>query len=154
MQMIEAIRHTGITVTDMGLALELYRDLLGLRVVMDNEASGPWFSQVVGLEDARARVVMLEAPDGARLELFEYLSHPEDAPASPRPSKIGCTHVAFRVSHLDALYQKLLDRGYTFDSPPSKTPDGFARVTYGHDADGTIIELVEILDPASAPYAP
>jgi catechol 2,3-dioxygenase-like lactoylglutathione lyase family enzyme len=151
MQMIDGIRHTGITVTDMELALELYRDLLGLRVVMDNEASGPWFSQVVGLENARARVVMLEAPDGARLELFEYLSHPEDAPTKPLPSRIGCTHVAFRVGDLDALYRKLLDRGYTFDSPPSNTPDGFARVTYGHDADGTIIELVEILDPASAP---
>ncbi len=152
--MVEGLRHAGMTVTDMDRALALYRDLLGLRVVMDNLTSGPWFSQVVGLAKARARVVMLEAPDGTRLELFEYRSHPEAAPRDPRASNVGCTHVAFRVNDLDVMYEELLAQSYACNSPPLITPDGYAKVIYAHDADGTIVELVEILDPVRTPYAP
>ncbi len=44
---------------------------------------------------------------------------------------------------------KLKAEGIHFHAPPTVSPDGGAKVTYCHDSEGVMIELVEIL-PQSA----
>ena len=151
--MIKTIRHTGIIVTKMDRALEFYRDLLGMEVVLDKEQEGEYFAKVVALEGVRMRVVMLQVPDGNKVELFEFYSHPKKAPEKVETSDIGCSHIAIAIDDLDAAYEKFSQKGIQFNCPPIMSPDGYAKVAYCHDPDGTIIELVQILDTGKNPYA-
>jgi len=151
--MIEAIRHTGIVVTEMGRALEFYRDLLGLEVVLDREQGGEFLAELMALEGVRMRVVMLQAPDGNKVELFEFHSHPKEAPGKVETSDIGCSHLAVAIDDLEAAYEELSQKGIQFNCPPVVSPDGYAKVAYCHDPDGTIVELVQILDTGKNPYA-
>ena len=53
---------------------------------------------------------------------------------------------------IDAEYQRLLNAGIKFHTPPPKSDQlggGKIRATYGRDPDGNVIELQEVLDPNS-----
>ena len=150
--MIRAVRHTGIVVTNMQRALKFYAEALGLEVVLDVEKQGEFLEQLTALPGVRMRIVMLQAPDGNKVELFEFNSHPRKAPETVEAATIGCSHIAVAVKDLGDLYGRLLQHGIRFNCPPLVSPDGYAKVTYCHDPDGTLIELVEILDAAQDPY--
>lgn len=150
--MIKTLRHAGIVVTDMEESLGFYRDLLGLRVVLDKELSGEFLDGLLGLRGVRMRAVMLQAPDGNRVELFQFRSHPKKRPENIAISDIGCSHVAFSVEDLDDTFDTLSRNGIKFNCAPRVSPDGYAKVTYCHDPDGTIIELAQILDSDREPY--
>ena len=150
--MIKTIRHTGIIVTKMDRALEFYRDLLGMEVVLDREQEGEFVGKLIALEDVRMRVVMLQAPDGNKVELFEFYSHPKKAPEKVQTSDIGCSHIAVAIDNVEAAYEKFSQKGIQFNCPPVVSPDGYAKVAYCHDPDGTIVELVQILDTGKNPY--
>ena len=150
--MIKTIRHTEIIVTKMDRALEFYRDLLGLEVVLDKEQEGEFFGKLIALAGVRMRVVMLQAPDGNKVELFEFYSHPEKAPEKVETSDIGCSHIAIAIDDLDAAYEKFSQKGIQFNCPPVMSPDGYAKVAYCHATDGTLVDLVQILDTGRNPY--
>ena len=143
--MIKALRHTGVVVTDMEKSLCFYRDLLGMKVILDREQGGEYLDRLIGHRDLRMRLVMLQAPDGNKVELFEFYSHPKKAPEAVETSDIGCSHVAFSVDDVDDLYERLSKEGIRFNYRPQVSPDGYAKVAYCHDPDGTIIELVQVL---------
>ena len=145
------IRHTGIIVTDMDRALTFYRDLLGLKVVLDAQQDNEFASALTAYPGKR-RIVMLEAPDGNKIELFQFYDHPRPAPEKVEMGTIGCSHVCFMVEDMDAVYEEFEAKGVQFNCEPLISPDGYGKVTYCHDWDGTIIELVEILDTGKDPY--
>ena len=143
--MIKGIRHTGIVVTDMEKALAFYRDLMGLRVVKDFSEEGDYIDSISGLSGVHLHMVKLVAEDGAMVELLHYPSHPGEAPVNPQVCNIGCSHVAFTVDDIDKEYARLLKSGVRFNCAPYVSPDGYAKVTFCCDPDGTYIELVEVL---------
>jgi lactoylglutathione lyase len=152
--MVKEIRHTGIVVTDMDRALSFYRDLLGLKnVVVDRIVEGPFFETLTALDGARIRIVMLATDEGSKVELLQYLSHPRPAPPRHESCDIGCSHVAFTVSDLDRMHEEMTARGVHFKHPPQIDDLGYAKVAYLHDFDGTIVELVEIVDARNTPYS-
>ena len=151
--MIRTIRHTGIVVTKMERALEFYRDLMGLKVVFDKKLGGDeFFGKLIALPGVRMRLVMLQAEDGNKVELFEFYSHPKKARETVETSDIGCSHIAVSVDDLDAVYEKLSRKGIRFNNTPVVSPDGYAKVAYCRDPDGTFIEVVQILDIGKNPY--
>lgn len=151
--MVKGIRHTGIVVSDMEKALYFYRDLLGLnKILCDSVVSSQAHSLVTGLTGARIHTVMLEAPDGSCLELLQYLSHPRPAPAGAESCDVGCSHVAFTVDNVDHLYSELSSKGVHFNGAPQVDQAGYAKFTYVHDFDGTIVELTEVVDQGKTPY--
>jgi len=145
------VRHTGITVTNMEKALAFYRDLLGLKVVLDAELEGAFFDELTAHAGPR-RAVMLETPDGNRIELFQFHLHAKAAPEKTEISDIGCSHVAFSVDDMDLAYRELTAKGVRFNCEPQVSPDGYAKVAYCHDPDGTIVELTQVLNPGKDPY--
>jgi len=151
--MTKAIRHTGVIVTNMERSLEFYRDMLGLIVVLDREQEGEFLARLIALPGVRMRVAMLQAEDGNKVELFQFYSHPKPAPEKVETSDIGCSHLAFAIEDVDAAYEEFQQKGIKFNSAPMISPDGYAKVVYCHDPDGTIIELVQILDTSKNPYA-
>ena len=142
---MKEIRHTGIVVTDMEKALRFYRDLLGLKVVKDSREEGDYIDSITGLSRVRLWMVKLTADDGSMVELLQYLSHPQEALDNHQICDIGCSHIAFTVDDIDKEYARLSENGVRFNCPPCVSPDGYAKVSFCHDPDGTRIELVEVL---------
>lgn len=152
--MVKNVRHAGIVVSDMDKGLRFYRDLLGLKkVVFDGEVEGDFQEKVTGLSGAHMRIVMLQADDGNRIELLQYLSHPREPRDMVASCDVGCSHVAFTVGDLDALCDQLTAEGLAINHAPQVDGAGYAKVVYAHDFDGSIVELVEIIDPDRTIYA-
>lgn len=141
---MKAIRHAGIVVSDIDKALGFYVGLLGLKVKIDMLEEGVYIDNIVNLKNVQVRTIKMEADDGNLIELLWYKSHPR-APQPKEACAIGASHVAFTVDDLDKEYDRLRAAGVRFNCPPQISPNGKAKVTYCHDPDGTLIELVEPL---------
>ena len=138
--------HVNVVVTDMERSIRFYASLLGLKVVMDRPLEGDWFEQVTGLAGARARCVILAAPNGAcRIELLEYETG-ECAPAAAPPSAAGLRHMALRVDDMDACLTILhheFGQSVAATEVPKDIVRGGKRMCYIRDPDGAIIELCQ-----------
>jgi len=143
--MIRDVRHTGIVVTDLEAALRFYRDLLGFRETKRLEESGAYIDNMLALDGAQVTTVKLTAPDGNLVELLHFRSHPRPRPPPPEACRIGITHIAFTVEDLEHMHSALTAAGVRFNAPPQLSPDGYAKVTFCRDPDGTLIELVQVL---------
>jgi catechol 2,3-dioxygenase-like lactoylglutathione lyase family enzyme len=144
--MIRTVRHIGIVVKKIDDVLPFYRDLLGLKLVKKSHEPEEYASFLLGLSHCQLITVKLAAEEGETLiELLEFASHPDDQESLPELTCPGITHIAFTVKDLDELYQKLIRAGITFISPPSKSPEGFAKVAFCRDPAGNYLELVEVL---------
>ena len=143
--MITHIRHVGLVVADLERALSFWRDVLGFRVDRKMDESGPHIDAMMGLEEVRVTTIKLAAPDGNLIELLHFPSHPDQPAWTGTPYSTGFTHVALTVDDVDATCQKLAEAGVTFEASPQRSPDGYAKVTYGRGPEGVLLELVEVL---------
>ncbi|MEW6055122.1 MAG: VOC family protein [Bdellovibrionota bacterium] len=142
--MITHIRHVGIVVSDLEKSLKFYRDLLGFTVHKQAEETGSYLDQMLALEGVRVTTVKMKAPDGNLIELLNFASH-RRSHRSRETCEVGITHFAVTVPDIDDAYQKLRAAGVVFNAPPQRSPDGYAKVTYCKDPDGSFVELVEVL---------
>jgi catechol 2,3-dioxygenase-like lactoylglutathione lyase family enzyme len=143
--MITQIRHTGLVVANLECALEFWCDVLGFRVSKRMEESGPHIDAMLGLKEVRLTTAKLAAPDGSLIELLCFHSHPDQPNWKGAVYSTGFTHIALTVEDLDSTCQKLAEAGVTFYAPPQRSPDGYAKVTYGQGPEGVLLELVEML---------
>jgi catechol 2,3-dioxygenase-like lactoylglutathione lyase family enzyme len=142
---LKAIRHIGIVVTDLESSLHFYRDLLGLKMIKELDESGKYIDKISSLKHVKVKTVKMAADDGNLIELLHYQSHPTKPKKNKNIFEIGCSHVAFTVEDLEFEYQRLKKNGVPFNTPPQYSPDGYAKITFCRDPDGTLIELVEVL---------
>ena len=141
-----SLRHVGITVQDMKKSLELYRDYFKFQVVWDEIEEGKFIDGLSGIDDIVVRTVKLKDLNGGMVELLEYESHPQSLENLRPIVNIGVSHFAMTVQDLDKTYEDLLKLGLSFNEKPAISPDGGAKVWFGRDFDGTLIELVEVLN--------
>ena len=139
------IRHTGIVVSDAERSIEFYTGLLGFEIKKDMLESGDYIDNFSALEGAVVRTVKMTLGNGDMVELLCYQTHPEVTDIDRPITRIGCSHIAMTVDNLDDTYERLVNAGVVFNSPPQYSPDGFAKVTFCKDPDGSLIELVEEL---------
>jgi catechol 2,3-dioxygenase-like lactoylglutathione lyase family enzyme len=143
--MIRSVRHTGIVVRDLEKSTEFY---CALGFVKDNQAieEGNFIDTVVGLQNTKLEWVKLKAPDGYLLELLQYHSHPESTEITQQKSnKLGCSHMAFSVDNIDRICEKIEQLGGFVINPPALTNDKKIKVSYCHDLEGVLMEIVEVL---------
>lgn len=141
---MKAIRHTGIVVNDLERAMFFYRDMLGLKVVKQIDECGVYLEMITGLKGVKITTVKMSADDGNLIELLKFYSHPCDS-QDRNINTLGISHVAFTVDNVEAEYLRLLNQGILFVSAPQISPNGYAKVAFCRDPDGTFIELVEVL---------
>jgi catechol 2,3-dioxygenase-like lactoylglutathione lyase family enzyme len=142
------VRHAGIVVRDMERSLAFYRDLLGLKPVIDFTEQGEFIATLTGAASVRLRMVKLVADNGGMVELLQFLSHPQSPRSNNHLWDTGPTHVAFTVENIDQIYKDWTAKGIEFTCPPQVDPPGTAKVTFCRDPDGVYLELVELLsDP-------
>ena len=140
--MINSVAHTAISVADMDRSLAFYRDLLGMRVAMDVESTSRKLGIIVGLPSAQARIVMLEAGN-QQIELFQYRTPAgRPLPKELRQCDNGLIHIAFRVTDLEGLCERLRKAGARFYSEPQVVGREM-KVVYFTDPDGVTLELME-----------
>lgn len=131
--------HFAVTVSNLDRAVAFYRDTLGLDVLSEFSVGGEAFATGVGIDDASAEFVHLEAGD-ARVELVEYT--PEgDTASENRLNQPGATHLGLEVDDLDSVYESLPDGVETIAEP--QTTESGTRILFVRDPDGTLVELLE-----------
>lgn len=144
--MIQGVHHTCITVTDLERSIAFYRDVLGLELILteESERSGDDRSKALGVAKAQVKLAILRAGD-AQVELIEYVTA-QGRPYDRNNNDVGAMHIAFHVSDVDAVYQRMLDQGVRFTSPPATIPAGPMegwRWTYFFDPDGVSLEIIQ-----------
>lgn len=127
--------HTMVRVSDLDESLDFYCNKLGLRELERREH-----------EQGRFTLVFLAAPgdEEAQIELT-YNWDPEEYGEG---RNFG--HVAYQVSNIYDLCQRLMDNGVTINRPPR---DG--RMAFIRSPDNISIELLQAGDPlpAEEPWA-
>lgn len=153
---IRGVHHVGMSVPDIAIARRFYIDLLGAEEISaaDWEAGNPWIDAIVGLKDSAAKTFIARLKN-VQIECFEYTSprSPDMDPARP-VNWFGYTHVGFEVDDIQATYDRMIEAGLTFHTPPDLSTivtdgdgrkSGFA-ATYGRDFFGNVFEILEIHD--------
>ncbi|MDO9464718.1 MAG: VOC family protein [bacterium] len=145
MNTIKNIRHTGIVVSDMERSLKFYRNIMGLKQVIDFTEEGNFIDTISNLKGVRLRMVKLVAEDGGMIELLHYASHPKSKRGENKLCELGPTHVAFTVRDVEKVYADWSVKGIRCNSKPIVSPDGKAKLFFCQDPDGTFLEIVQML---------
>jgi catechol 2,3-dioxygenase-like lactoylglutathione lyase family enzyme len=140
---IQRMEHVGVVVDDLAAATAFF---VGLGLELQGEASvqGDWVDRVVGLDGVRARIAMLQTPDGhGRVELTQFdtpaaQGGDPQAPANTR----GIRHLSFSVQDIDAVVAGLRDRGGELVGELERYEDRY-RLCYVRGPEGIIVELAE-----------
>ena len=144
--MITQIRHTGIVVEDLDIALEFYRDVLGFKVKKSMNESGSFIETILGLKGVEVTTVKMSSPDGNLIELLRYKTHKVDGEKSERKIfDLGISHIALTVDNLESDYKRIKLAGARFISIPQTNLEGTAKVAFCEDPCGNILELVQSL---------
>ena len=146
--MLKATRHVGIVVRDLEAMLAFYRDFLRLEVQIDFREKGEFIDTIQALDGVDLRMVKLSLPDGSLIELLCDDGHP---PAELSPRRLcdpGLGHVAFTVEDVEEMYREFRTRGFETLSAPVTSPDGKARLFFGRDPEGNLLELVQVFPSA------
>jgi len=145
---VSRIDHVGITTSDLDRSLHFYVDLLGLRLLSRNLLSGPDLAALLGFESVAIDNADLDSGDGRILELMQYVQ-PATARVTYQSSDAPTTHIAFTVSDLATVTERLTEAGIEILSrrrlkihDPGGAWDG-VQCLYLRDPDGVILELVQ-----------
>ena len=132
--------HVGVVVEDLDGAAAFFHQL-GLRTVGETGAEGDWVDRVIGLERVRARVVMLETPDGhARVELSRFDTPQAAGRAEPAAAnEPGIRHLCFEVQELDSILERT---GAELVGEVARYEDSY-RLCYVRGPEGILVELAE-----------
>lgn len=136
--LITAIDHVGVAVADLDAAIKWYHDYLGMIVLHEEVNEGQ------GVREAMLSV--RGAPVGsAQLQLMAPLD--ETSPIAKFLDKRGpgIQQLAYRVSDIDALTERLRDQGIRllYDAPRRGTANSRINFIHPKDAGGVLVELVE-----------
>jgi catechol 2,3-dioxygenase-like lactoylglutathione lyase family enzyme len=135
-----------INVEDMTAAKAFFEEL-GMEVVGETTVEGPWAGKVIGLEDVRADIVMLQTPDGhGRVELSRFHTppavrvEPEDAPSNA----LGIRRIMFAVEDIDGVVSRLRNHGGELLDEIAQYEDLY-RLCFVRGPEGIIVGLAEEL---------
>ncbi len=134
--MVKNIRHTGIAVFELDRAIKFYRDILGLKLVEEENLDKKFVKNLFNWEHADLRYAKLKTQnDKTLLELWFFKFTIDVTPAF--------SHIAFTVDNLDKIYKKLVANKITCVSEPMLDPSGKHKLCFCKDTEGNLLELVE-----------
>ncbi|WP_443478342.1 VOC family protein [Novosphingobium aerophilum] len=141
---VSGIDHVGINVPDAGKAAAFFHDLIGTRVMSDwrpAPVDRQWKRRFRWHASARLRrLMMIEAGDGSKIELFEYAS-PHASLRQPHEDDVSATHIALKAHDPARAVATVRAMGLTVSNEPVTLPDG-SRWFYFLTPWGSQIELV------------
>ena len=102
-----------INVEDMEAAKAFFVEL-GMELVGETQVEGEWAGKVIGLENVRADIAMMQTPDGhGRVELSKFHSPPaiRPEPQNAPSNTLGMRRVMFTVDDVDDVVDRLRTHG-------------------------------------------
>ena len=140
---IQRMEHVGITVNDLAAAVEFFVEL-GLEPRGKGQVEGRWVDRIVALDDVRAELAMLRAPDGhGEIELVKFHSPPTETGDTDAPVNTpGLRHLAFLVEDIQAVVAGLKARGTELVGELVRYEDSYW-LCYVRGPEGIIVELAE-----------
>ena len=128
--MLNGFHHVAIICSDYPRSKQFYTEILGFSVIAEN------------YREARDSYKCdLALADGSQIELFSF----PNAPTRPsRPEAQGLRHLAFKVDNLEAVIEKLREKGVECEHV---RVDEYTdkRFTFFQDPDGLPLELYEVV---------
>ena len=160
--MLTKVDHIAFVVKNLEREIQFYRDVLGLELILRRIWDEDYVRQMVGIPEAILDIALFKLPgedgsplseDGsltpgkgdAMLELIEYIQ-PKGATTDERPNTPGNAHIAFLVTNIDSVIDRLRKANAVFISEPlqaSAGPNKGRKVVYVRDPDGIIIQLMQ-----------
>ncbi len=136
--LVTAIDHVGIAVADLDDAISWYHDHLGMIVVHEeiNEEQGV----------REAMLAVRGAPAGStQVQLMAPLHETSTIAKFLDKRGPGIQQLAYRVSDLDALCERLREQGVRllYEAPRRGTAGSRINFIHPKDAGGVLVELVE-----------
>ncbi len=145
--MITHMDHINIVVENLAEAEAFFR-MLGFKKHHEGDLSGNWISEIVGLDNVKARYVALSLPKNrTTLELIQF-----ESPKSPkadetnRSSKAndkGFRHMAFEVDDIHEEVQRLKQSGVKFLSEIQTYEATGKQLIYFYGPEGILLELAQ-----------
>jgi len=144
------VAAVGLTVANMDRSVRFYTDVLTFTLVADTTIDAPSLGRLVGVGNARVRVVRLQLGD-EWLELTQYLRGSGRAPpGDSRSNDRWFQHVAIIVSDMDRAFARLEAAGVQGASAggpeelPAWNPNaGGIKAFYFRDPDGHPLEILQ-----------
>ncbi len=142
---IRRVHHHTFTVSNMEASLHFYRDLLGFSLSYDKVRENlPAYDRVMQLQDVKLHVALLSDPtEECTIALLEF-KNPRPRVREQNNLFVGSTALAVQTDDIDGDYARLVAAGVRFTCEPvDVVRDGqlAARLAYGFDPDGIVIEL-------------
>jgi catechol 2,3-dioxygenase-like lactoylglutathione lyase family enzyme len=149
--MITGMQHVGVCVSNLENSLAFYCGTLGLKKQVGFEIEEEKVSRnILGLPGAKLRVAMVqhgESTEATVIELIQFLSPSgKGFPDDFQYNNVGITHIAFKVTEIDKMYNDLVGKGVRFNSPVQTVETkelGTIKAAYFRDPDGISLELME-----------
>ncbi|MCZ4408525.1 VOC family protein [Cryomorphaceae bacterium 1068] len=139
--------HTNIVSSDWKKLADFYIKTFGCKLVPPvRNQSGDWLDKGTGLRNAHIEGAHLRLPghgeNGPTLEIYQY-QHMESQ-EFVSPNKRGFGHIAFEVSDVEMMLEKLIKNGgQTIGEIVKREVNGVGELTfvYARDSEGNSIEL-------------
>jgi methylmalonyl-CoA/ethylmalonyl-CoA epimerase len=132
--MFVGLDHVGVAVKNLGEAVRVYRDVLGLK-----------FEGVHVLTERKIRVAFFSTGNETRIELLEPLGSDSTVAKFLETRGEGIQHVAVKVDDIDAALAEMKRKGATLiDDKPQMGAEG-NKVAFIHpkSTKGVLLELCE-----------
>ena len=115
-------------------------------------AGGPWADRVVGLDNVRADIAMMQTPDGhGRVELSKFHAPPavRFGPEIVPSNTLGMRRIMFLVDDLDATLARVRALGASLVDEVAQYEDVY-RLCFVRGPEGIVVGLAEELDRGRA----
>ncbi|MCO6450827.1 MAG: VOC family protein [Caldilineales bacterium] len=144
--------HFSFTVSDIEQSIAFYRDVLGMRLVHEQEQANEYTRKFVGYPDAHLKVAQFaiaakQSPrSGHILELVQYVA-PKGVKVDTATPNPGTAHLAFEVDDIHAEFARLKGLGVRFRSEtPIAIEAGINKggyTCYFLDPDDITLEIIQ-----------
>ena len=159
-QPIVGMSHLGICVRNMEKSLAFYRDLVGMKVVKEENqrVDGAGWEHVYRGKRLGRRICYLKYNDEPASPVLVVTEHVGEAVLGEPIllDEIGISHLSFSVPDLDALTKELLAAGVKTAGPPDvfREADGVVRTVFFFDPDGMVVQFDHYESPDIAKADP
>lgn len=149
---VSPMARASIMVRDLEASLELYRDILGLRVRFEGEFADQAFNRILGTSGLSIRARILQSGDVVfgNVGLFQLGDDRSTVPAPGQgaAARTGDVALVFLTDDIDGIAARLAEAGYTVISPPMvlferEGMEVQAREMLFRDRDGVLVNLIQ-----------
>ena len=148
-QLFLGIDHSAVVVKNASASFPLYRDRLGLKLMLLAENCGTEFEHITCTFGARVQVNSMKPNEGIGFELLEYITptNGREMPTDSQANDLWHYQTVIEVSDLDTLASQLRSEPCSWISPGivemSDNKMGFSKALAIRDLDGHVLHLVE-----------